>query len=103
MEVIVRLRHNKNYSSTGSGSDHSGVAIRTKASSCVNSETGTTVPSLIKVGVLFHLITNSVFAKLYLKVFSLVSPIWSKSILAKSVDCIIAYVSKFLTYLFVLM
>ena len=68
--------------STGISSDQAAVAISAKASWCVNSETGTTVPSLTKVGVVFHLITNSVLAKLYLKVSALVSPICEKSILA---------------------
>ena len=80
--------------STGISSDHSTVAITAKASACVNSETGKTLPSLIKVGVLFHLITNSVFAKLYRKVSWLVSPICEKSMLDKSLVCIIAYVLK---------
>jgi len=48
--------------STGIGSLHSAVAISAKASWCVNSETGTIVPSVIKVGVVFHLIINLVLA-----------------------------------------
>ena len=47
--------------STGIGSDHSAEAIKVKASACVKVCKGvTTVPSVIKVGSVFHFKTNCV-------------------------------------------